>query len=387
MADPIQSNTGTVPPAGQGTTGGNDAFMSSLQDKLFAGAGVVSSQGSNIDNLITSSINDLNGANQSNKQGIQADFQMQKNNAAQQGQNTMTAEMEARRGMATNTGIVQNIADNTNKQLTQLDLAEKSAITKGDMDTASKVAELRVQQLNFQQQATQKAFENQLSIYSTINTAKQTQLAAQKQSFDEQSSMSSIALQFGIKLNPGDTLADVVGRAAPFASQKQQADLALTLANTRKANAEAAKAAAGQDFNLDSTSASAFASTLSNLVASGKTDQANAFLANILDKQGSKGFNMVQQALTKQTESEFTDENIRQSTRDALGKGQSLGTIIDTVNANPFATSAQKSRAAMVATEIAQGQQGSQQQFAGGLIGKLFTQQPYDAKTNPFGKK
>lgn len=344
------TSSGTVPNSGSGssTNPSSDAFISSLQDKLFQSSGVASSQGSNIDNLITGSINDLTAANTSNRQGIEADYTRQKNDASQTGQSNMTSEMEARRGMATNTGIIQNIQDNTNKQLTQLDLAEKSAVTKGDMDTASKIADLRVQQLTFQQQATQTAFQNQLSIYSAINTAKTTADNEQKQSFDEQSSMSSIALQFGIKLQPGDTLQSVVSRAAPIASQAQQADMALKIAQAHQANAEAQKALAGGAFTLDDTTAGAFASTYSNLVQTTggiNSPQAQNFISTITSQAGAKGLQTLQSAIQKQTNAQFDPNTMGQWLDQQFSGGANAADLSSTIANNPFATSDQKKTA------------------------------------------
>jgi hypothetical protein len=62
------------------------------------------------------------------------------------------------------------------------------------------------------------------------------------QNFAEKSAISNVALQFGLTAKEGETMDQIVSRAAPLASQKQQLEMAKLQAETNRANAEASKA-------------------------------------------------------------------------------------------------------------------------------------------------
>lgn len=410
MADPNTSTTttpvggaGTIPPAGQGTNtpaSSSDALLSSIQDRLFKSSGMVSSDTSNMDQLIGSAISGLQQGQTAKDTGINADYQSQKIQAQQTGNQNMTAEMEARRGMATNTGIIQNIQETTTKNLNALDLQQKQAIATGDTETAGKIADLKVQQIQFQQDAQQKAFTNQLNLYSAVQAQKSNDLAAQKQSFDEQSTMSSIALQYGIKLQPGDTLANVVGRAAPMASQAQQADLALKMAQTQEAKANAAKALNGLSTALDPATISSMASTLSNLLNSGNQNsvaQAQAMMQNVLSTSGATGLNKIQAEINTQANKAFDPDTMGKNldmqfsqfnATSASNAAQFYQQQQTDITNNQFVNDQQKRTALGVALDAYQRWQQKNpavnSQFAGGLLGAFInSRNPNLAKQSP----
>lgn len=386
---PSGANTFTDPGAKvtPASSGGNSDFLSSLQDTLFKSAGAVSSNTSNIDAAIQGAIGNLNDAQKTSDQGLAAGHAADITSATLSGKNQMTAELESRRGMATNTGIINNIQDQTNKNIADLDEKYQQAISSGDAATASKVADLQLQALQFKQQATQQAFSNQLQIASTMNQAKQTQDAEQKQSFDEQSAVASIGLQFGIPITPGMSLSDVVSKAAPLASQEQQAKLALTIAQTRQAQAEAAKALAGARIDVTDLNAPSFASTIQNLVAQGRTQEASAFLTNIMSKDGNGAYTKVNDALTEQVKKQYDPNLLGQTFDQALNAGKNAADLYATYAQNPFATSDQQKQAAselIDAQNRFNNKSGGNQPFVGGLLGKfLGTRNPNLAKQSP----
>jgi hypothetical protein len=100
------------------------------------------------------------------------------------------------------------------------------------------------------------------AIASTMNTAQQTQIAQQTQNFAEQQAVANIGLQYGIKVTPGMTLAQMVSQAAPKASAQEQANLGLVYAQTQAANEQAQQAAAGVSQLITPDNSSAFANSL-----------------------------------------------------------------------------------------------------------------------------
>lgn len=327
------------------TASSGDDFIKNLQDTLFQSSGMVSSNGSNIDAAIGGAISSLQSSQASTDTGIRADYASQKAQATQQGNNQMNAELEARRGMATNTGIVANVQAATKQQLDDLDEKMQQAISTGDAATASKISDLQVKALEDKQTTMQQAFTNQLSIAASLNQAKATAIDQQKQNFDEQSAVAQIGLQYGIPVKPGMTLADIVSQAAPQASQEEQAKLALTMAQTQQAQAEAAKALAGAKADVTTQNAGAFASTIQNLVLQGRSQEASAFLSNIMSSEGDGAFNLVNNALSKQVTQQFDPNTMGRYFDSQLQGGKSTSDLSDEITNNPFATDAQKKTA------------------------------------------
>lgn len=326
------------------TSSGND-FMDQLQGALFSQNNVVSSEGSNIDTAIQGAISGLNAAQQTTDSGLAAGHTADVAAATQQGQNAITAENEARRGMATNTGILANIQSTTNKNIADLDEKYQQAISTGDADTAKQISALQVQALEDKQKNTQQAFTNMLQIASTINQAQQTKDAEDKQNFDEQSSIASIGLQYGIPVTPGMTLGQMVSAAAPKASSEEQAKLGLTLAQTAQAQAEAQKALAGAKAEVTSENAGAFASLIQNLVLQGRTQEASSFLTNIMSQDGNSGYLLVNDEVTKQVAAQFDPNTMGQYLDSQLNAGKDASDLSATITNNPFATGAQKKQA------------------------------------------
>lgn len=298
----------TTPQGNVAASGNSSDFMNALQDNLMQSAGAVSSNGNNITSGINSAISSLQTANTATNAGLASQNQADVATAQQQGNNNMTAQLEARRGMATNTGIVQNIQLTTNKSINDLEEKYQAAISTGDAATATQISNLQVQALQLKQTTLESAFQNMTAIASTMNTAQTTQLAQQTQNFAEQQAVANVGLQYGIKVTPGMTLAQMVSAAAPKASQSQQAQLGLVYAQTQAANEQAAQAAAGIAQLVTPDNASAMASSYFGSLTSGNTTGAAQLLTNAAT-QGPASQNALQTALGQQTNYIYSGDN------------------------------------------------------------------------------
>lgn len=203
-----------------------DAFMTSMVNALQKSAGAISSYDSEIEKGISSAIKSTQQATEANTARVESAFEREKGYSIDTGNTQITTANEARRGFATNTGILKQIYQDTDKNLKDLEMRKQELILQGESAGASQIASLQLKALEMRQEAQQKAYTNLLSLASFGLSAKQEARQAKAQTFQEKSALAAIGLQYGIKVEPGDTIETMATKAAPFASQKQQLELA-----------------------------------------------------------------------------------------------------------------------------------------------------------------
>lgn len=334
----------------------SDPFIQTLRDRLMSTAGATSSQDSKIETTIADAIAQVNKSKDAAAAKTESEFSRAADATALAGQQALTTEQESQRGYATNTAALKSITDTTDKNLKDLLQRKQELILSGEVAAADKITSLMLQGLEFKQKSEQRIFENLISAgsFSLNANADKRAADAQKfnQSFQEKSAISNIALQYGVAVKPGDTIDTVTARAIPFASEKQKLEITKLKAEITRANAEAAKAAKGDTFELDPTTAGGIASTIQNYLATGRTDLADAMLANVSKQYGTKGWQMVATAQQKNVDQEYRPENLKTSILDDYNNGASFGDITKTINDNPFSTADQKKLALKIAEDL-----------------------------------
>jgi hypothetical protein len=330
----------------------NETMLSTLQNRLLGAADVVSSSDTAIENAINSAIGGINKSQQKSAERLELAAGRESGYIIEGGKRVANATLEARRGFATSTGVMKQIYADTDKELKDLDMRKQELILQGESDAASQIAGLQMKALEYRQDATQRAFNNLLGLANLSTQIKTEERLGRAQNFAEQSAINSIALQFGLPIEEGDTLDSITSKAAPFASQKQQLEFAKLRAEINRANAETQKAMRNDNFQLDALTAGSLANTIYQMTARGETEQANALLANVLDKHGSRGLSMVKDQQYNIINNEFSEDNLRSSISNNYSQGETMGSIIDSINSNPFATPEQKQRAEKIAKEL-----------------------------------
>lgn len=259
------ANTGKALSGGASSGGGgtattdNNEFLKTLQEALMGQSGVSSSETGKIDKSIEDAINTVKGGQESSAEGIKAFYERQRNGVQDQLPTDVQNYNESRSGFATNMAALKNIFNDTDKALKDLDLREQEALSTGNSDAAAKIADLKLQQLQFRNQAQQQSFQNLLATSSfALNVSQQKTQEAQfdktfglqssAQDFAENKAMSDIALTYGVELKQGDTLDTLIARAKPYASEIQKLALEQTRAQIEslKASASASRANAAE---------------------------------------------------------------------------------------------------------------------------------------------
>lgn len=254
MTDPITAipPSASATPAPTSTTGASgDPFLAALQSKLMGQSDMISSDNSNIETAINKAISGTQTAGDLSHQATALDYQGQEKAVADKGAQTTTQVSEASRGYAVNTGLLQNITKTTNDQINALDLKKQEALASGDATTASAIAGLQLQGLQFQQQAQQQVFSNLLSVGNFMVNSANSARADAAQTFQEKNAISQVALNYGLTVKPDDTIDTITQRAQPFASQQQSLQLDQMRAAINASNATAQKAISDANANKD----------------------------------------------------------------------------------------------------------------------------------------
>lgn len=244
------------PPLGTNTTApssANSDFVTQLQNQLLGQSSIISSSNSNLENSINTAISGVNTANTDSNQAVTQNYNQQEALAQKTGTDNLTSAQEAQQGFATNTTLLQHIQDTTTKNVNDLESQKQQLILQGNAAAATQISSMQMQAIQYQQQAQQQTFSNLLSMANFgLQNQQQQQAAAQfqqtfnqnqgQQDFAQQQAISSIALQYGLQVKPGDTLASITTAAMPYASKAEQLQLAQIQSQISANNAQAAKA-------------------------------------------------------------------------------------------------------------------------------------------------
>jgi len=224
-------------PSGAVSSAGFDpnTVASMMKDTI----GSVSSSNDTIDASIGAAIQSQKEAAAANAAAIESQYGREAGYLSDNLQNQRTSMIEGTRGGAYGGYALQVVDTQIEKSLRDLEQRKNELVLQGNAAAASKISDLQVQQLQFKQQAQQQLFSNLLQMGNYAINLRSASLAERAQSFQETNAISAVALQYGLTVKPGETIAQIVSRAAPLASEKQKIELNKTLAEIAKLKADA----------------------------------------------------------------------------------------------------------------------------------------------------
>ena len=200
----------------------NEAFNAAVEKKLLGQASVVSSFDTQLEQSYTDASAGIRSGNESSKQRIESVYQREKQGILGTGEDAVKGFAEGRSGFATQMAGLRSIVQTTDKNLNDLTQRKEELILQGDSQAAGQISGLIIDRLKFKQQAEQQVFGNLLGMANYGQQKKQSadQLAQskyqfdQKMKYDETTAMSSIALEYGLHTQPGETLTTLYSRAS-----------------------------------------------------------------------------------------------------------------------------------------------------------------------------
>ena len=175
----------------------------SLLGKIMGDEGMVSSEETESEKLITGAISGLEEAGVATKKGTEARYERLRTETEEAGKRTLTGALEARRGFATNTALIRQIKDQTDKKLKDLDLREVEALAAGRTDVASQIANIKLQEIRFQQESEQKVWSNALQVAGLGLQMEAQEMQQEQIGFNKATSMISLISKYDL----GDKLA------------------------------------------------------------------------------------------------------------------------------------------------------------------------------------
>lgn len=251
-------------PSSTGTTSsgaGSDAFMTALSGKLMNQSDMISSANTGIEDKINQAIGGISKSTDSSSKAIESSYNRQIGYTQDQGQNSITGAMDSRGGFATNIVALRSLVQTTDKNVNDLEQRKQELILQNDSAGAAKIADLQMQGLQFKQTAMQQTFTNLLGMANFGLSAQQQQTQKEQfnksYAFQESQAMSDIALNYGLSVQPGETLQSMYSRATKDMGANSPAALAIKTAQSQitSNNASTAKAYADMAANkpLDPT--------------------------------------------------------------------------------------------------------------------------------------
>ena len=332
------------------STGGADAFLKTLQDKLLASSNIVSSEQTGLESAIQDSIKRLGESQTSREVGIKAGAERSRLETKELGAERLTGALESQRGVgaASQMAVITRIEESTTKSLRDLDLREQEALASGQIETADKIANLKFKEIQFRQESRQQAFNNLLSLGSFGLGIAQEQRLKQSAANEERRAMVGLGLEFGVQVGANDTFESVASKAMGSEAYKLRGEEAKLRLEEMRANISRTKA----ETNRVIAENGGTSDTMVDLIAQGllglpKSQQA-AGLLNIKDGNLQKAVSARLALL--EAPKDWTDEDLRQEIGGNQLQGDDYQTVLLAIQQNPSIQN--KDRANLIASEI-----------------------------------
>lgn len=227
-------------PGSTPTSPSGDALLGEIRKKLVKNAEAVSSVNTGLEDSIKRAIGAVNQGTQAESQRIGSVFDREIDFATGQAQNTMADFSETRTGFGTQMVALRNLVDTTDKNLKDLQQRKEELILQNNAAGAQKIADLEMKAIEYRQQATQQVFQNLLGVANfDLNRIAENRATTQFKAEMEfrnrelaattEARMADLAAEFGVSIEDGDTLQDIVRKVAPIASRERNARLSSML--------------------------------------------------------------------------------------------------------------------------------------------------------------
>ena len=323
-----RNNVNTITPPAP-TNDQNNAIFNALQARLTEQAGAISSSQSNIEKSISNAMSGVREGATAESQRIESQFGRETGYARDRARSEFQNFSENRAGFATQMSAFRNLVDTTDKYMTDLAQRKEELILQNNAAAAGKIVDLEIKSLEFVQKARQDTFDNifksaslELSrmgedragreLLATVDFNR-TKLELDREQLDQnkQNAMASIAAEYGVTIEAGEDLADIVSKVAPMASAKQKKELQLLQAQIDKAYEDSNSSFSDIDLEREITAAMTTGvrgedGTLVKMTATEAADYALQGLKNLGMKDPSKLYNKAYEfAHSKQREIEL----------------------------------------------------------------------------------
>jgi len=197
-------------------TTGNAEYMNMLQKYALNNMDISSSAMTGIDQVVSDSVKAYQDSQKAGASRITGDYGEKITNIQEEGARAMVSAQERRGSIGFNPAALKQLSADTDKQVKEYERMEQDALMQNNTQFASQISNLKLQSIQFKQQAQQQSFSNMMQVAglgiqlrSEDRAASQFQQNLQLQRDQivsgQQSDMLSLAANAGVTLTPGET--------------------------------------------------------------------------------------------------------------------------------------------------------------------------------------
>lgn len=195
-----EGNTGYATSSQSSTQRTNPLIDVITQRLTEQSSGISTSASSNLQASINEAISGVQRSGELSSAALESQRRREVGYAADRASATFSGALERRSGYATQVVALKELTETTEKSVRDLDMRYKEAIMANDANTASEIAGLQMQKLQFQQQAEQNFYQN---LFAAANLTQQD-LQMQQQSEQFWSDQNRQADQFARQMAQSD---------------------------------------------------------------------------------------------------------------------------------------------------------------------------------------
>jgi len=147
-------------------------------------------------------------------------------------------------GLSTNSVLLQNLQQDNADTIKQLEASASAAMANGDVQFATQISNLQAKQYEMALNAKESIYQNLINEGSAVASLSQAQTAQAQQQEQQMNDMATLATKYGVAIQPGWTMTDVIKAVTPKASMEETLHLGEMRASINASNAQAALATA-----------------------------------------------------------------------------------------------------------------------------------------------
>ena len=219
---------GATPEVGEEDLSRSDILMEELTGRLMGQGDVVRSGADRIGEAFESAREDIEAGAEAVETGVGARFDRLRAETQDMSELRQRAFDESRQGFATNNAMLKELRKESDKKVKELERMEQEALAQNQHQTAQQLSQLRLQELQFEQQAEQQIFDNmvqsigvglqiqagerdlqRLNIEQDRLRQDEVRIQSEKRMF-----MANIASQYGIDMEEGETIDSLVTKVS-----------------------------------------------------------------------------------------------------------------------------------------------------------------------------
>lgn len=227
--------------SGSSSTSRSNPVLEALTERLTQqGKGISTSSSSSLQDSINEAIAGVQTSGNLTRERLQSEREREVSFAQDRASATFTTALESRSGYGTQVAALKELTETTEKSVRDLDKRYQEAILANDAETASTIAGLRIQKLQFQVEQEQAFFSNLIGVANLQQQAIQNEIQNEqfwikKKQEDDQFAQTMAQSELQFEKNYGIALQEVSLKEQQLEIERQKFNLSAQEYRDRKA--------------------------------------------------------------------------------------------------------------------------------------------------------